>query len=906
MAKKNPSASASSASTPSTPAEGAVMAASSPSVSAATGKASGPAKGPADGAPLTAAAGGPAVEAMVEPVTGVATNGATDGGVEAGVEMVVDEEKRAKGEVDYGASAIQVLEGLEAVRKRPGMYIGNVHDGTALHHLVWEVVDNGIDEHLAGFCTHIEVVLKANGSVSVTDNGRGIPVGIMPDRGVSAAEVVMTKLHAGGKFNNNTYAISAGTHGVGVSAVNAVAETLILEIWREGKHWRQEYHQGAPVAPLAAVADLTAGDEKGTRVTFLPDPLIFPTNETNVFNYEVITSRLREHAFLNPGLRISFADERTGRTESYNYNGGIVDYVSLLNKSKKTINPEVIRITGTQENVQVDLALQWNDTYAEQMFCYTNNVANPDGGTHLTGLRGALTRSFNTYATANNLLKDVKQMLQGEDVREGLTAVISVKHPNPSYNSQTKAKLVSGEVKGVVENLVNERLSKYFEENPKGAKDIIEKALIAAKAREAARKAREQIRKGPDIATLSGKLADCQSKDPAACELYIVEGESAGGSAKQGRDRKFQAILPLKGKILNVERARFDKMLSSQEVGTLISALGVDLVESEEGGYKFKTDHIRYHRVILMTDADVDGCHIRTLLLTFFYRQMPEVITNGYLYIAQPPLYRVRKGKKDLYVKDGDALENLLLDNAVDGIEVSGQGRSGVTGRPLYNLVKSMRAARQSLAHLDKRIDQRIVAEAVRLGITRDSLGDAALAAKLKEQLEARHEDWAPVKVEIDRSSASGEPRMMVAPRLGSSGRPGVLDAHVIEGSDYRKIVSFEHDLESLGSAPYTVRGTSANATPSDPIPNGDALHDFLDERGRRGLLISRYKGLGEMNAEELWETTMNPDARTLLRVELGDSLKTDELFTVLMGEEVDRRRSFIEENALNVRNLDI
>ncbi|RYE79321.1 MAG: DNA gyrase subunit B [Myxococcales bacterium] len=725
----------------------------------------------------------------------------------------------------------------------------------------------------------------------------------MADRGVSAAEVVMTKLHAGGKFNNNTYNISAGTHGVGVSAVNAVALSLRLDIWREGKHWQQDYRQGAPVAPLKAVGEQGEND-KGTRVTFLPDPEIFPANETNVFNYEIITSRLREHAFLNPGLRISFTDERTSRSDTYNYSGGIVDYVSLLNSSKKTVNAEVIRITGTQDNVQVDLALQWNDSYSEQVFCYTNNVANPDGGTHLTGLRGALTRSFNNYATQNNLLKDVKQMLQGEDVREGLTAVISVKHPTPSYNSQTKAKLVSGEVKGIVENLVNERLGKYFEENPKGAKDIIDKALVAAKAREAARKAREQIRKGPDIATLSGKLADCQSKDPAACELYIVEGESAGGSAKQGRDRKFQAILPLKGKILNVERARFDKMLGSQEVGTLISALGVELVEKEEGGYRFKTDAMRYHRVIIMTDADVDGSHIRTLLLTFFYRQMPDIITNGYLYIAQPPLYRVRKGKKDLYVKDQDALEALLLDNTVDGIEVSGQNRQGVTGRPLYNLVKSMRASRNALAHLDRRIDHRIINEAVRLGFTRESLGNPEMATKLKEQLEARHEEWTPVRVDIEHPE-NGDVRMVVTPRLGSSGRPGTLDAHVIEGGDFRKIVSFEHDLESLGAAPYTVRSLSSQ-NPGEVLDNGDALHEYLDERGRRGLVISRYKGLGEMNAEELWETTMNPDARTLLRVELGDSLRTDELFTVLMGEEVERRRNFIEENALNVRNLDI
>lgn len=807
---------------------------------------------------------------------------------------------------DYGADAIQVLEGLEAVRKRPGMYIGNVHDGTALHHLIWEVVDNGIDEHLAGHCSHIEVSIKTDESVTVNDNGRGIPVGIMPDLGISAAEVVMTKLHAGGKFNNNTYAISAGTHGVGVSAVNAVSKEMIVEIRRDGKHWRQVFHQGIPQAPLVSTGDLAPGEENGTRITFTPDPIIFPVCDANIYNYDTISARLREHAFLNPGLRITFLDERNGRSDTHEFHGGIVDYVHLVNKGKLPVHAEVIRITGTQENVQVDIAFQWNDSFNELAYCYTNNVRNNDGGTHLTGLKGALTRTFNNYASQNNLLKEMKQPLQGEDVREGLTVVISIKHPSPSYSSQTKDKLVSNDVKGIVENFVNERLGKFFEENPTIAKKIIEKALLAAKAREAARKAREAARKGPDIATLSGKLADCQSKDPAESELYIVEGESAGGSAKQGRNRKFQAILPLKGKILNVERARMDRMLSSQEVGTLISALGVDFVERSEeagGGWQFDTTNIRYHRVILMTDADVDGSHIRTLLLTFFYRQMPKMIEDGFLYIAQPPLFRVRKGKKDLYVKDQAALENLLLENAVDGVELTATGRFPISGRPLFNFVKSMRSANRAMEHLNKRCDRRILSEASRIGLNRENVDHPDKIDLLKKQLEERYPDWAPVLIEpIQDENGSA---IIVKPRLGSTGRSGVLNAQLFESQDYKTMLAFEGDLEAIGPAPYTLR-TIGNTIEGEKILDSNSLFEQLDVRGRRGLTISRYKGLGEMNAEELWNTTMNPDARTLLRVELGDSLNTDALFSTLMGENVEDRRRFIEDNALNVRNLDI
>jgi DNA gyrase subunit B len=809
-------------------------------------------------------------------------------------------ERREAGEGSYGAGNIVVLEGLEAVRKRPGMYIGDVSDGSALHHLVWEVVDNAVDEHMAGHCSHIEVTVLADNTVVVVDNGRGIPVGVMKDRGVSAAEVVMTVLHAGGKFDHDTYKVSAGLHGVGVSAVNAVSEHLWLEIKREGRIWQQEYSRGIPLGPLQATGE---SGETGTKIRFRPDTEIF--HGVLDFNNETLNNRIRELAFLNPGLKITLTDERTGRVDFYEYNGGIVDFVALLNKAKEVVNPEVIRFSGIQDGVQVDIALQWNTSFVEQVFCYTNNIHNKEGGTHLTGLRGALTRTFNNYGGLNNLLKDSKQGLTGEDVREGLTAVISVKHPDPSFDSQTKHKLVSGEVKAIVDTVVSEKLGKFFEENPVVAKKVVEKAMIAAKAREAARKAREVVRKGAlDIASLSGKLADCQSKNPEESEIYIVEGESAGGSAKQGRDRHFQAILPLKGKILNVERARLDKMLSSQEIGTLITALGCGI--NEEG--KFDASKIRYHRIILMTDADVDGSHIRTLLLTFFYRQIPEVLEKGYLYIAQPPLYRVRKGKKDLYVKDQAALDNLVIENAVDGLEVRGQGRTAISGRPLYSLAKSLKTFRQILGRIDKRCDARIVAAAVREGVTRDSLADRtkldAQVKVIKTTLETRYPDWMPLTVEV-QADAQGIPRIAVTPRLGAATRPGTLDAHILESHDYQELRSIEADVQSLGATPYVARAINSEGE-GEKLGDSDLLYTFLDERGRRGLTISRYKGLGEMNAEELWETTMNPDGRTLLRVRVDDAVKTDEIFTVLMGDEVEPRRQFIEENALNVRNLDI
>ena len=807
----------------------------------------------------------------------------------------------------YDASSITALEGLEAVRKRPGMYIGDVHDGSGLHHLVWEVVDNAVDEHLAGACTEINIIVHFDGSVSVEDNGRGIPVG-MHAKGISAAEVVMTVLHAGGKFDNASYKVSAGLHGVGVSAVNAVSELLKLEIRREGKVWYQEYSRGVPMAPLKTIGET---DKTGTKITFKPDTHIFSSTE---FSFDMLGSRLRELAFLNAGLVINLEDQRPGgQRETYLYRGGIAEFVALLNKTKEPAHEHVISFVAQQEApgdgktgapITAEVALQWNSTYQEAIFCYTNNVHNKDGGTHLTGLRAALTKTINTYGSAHNLFKDLKQGLQGEDVREGLTCVLSVKHPDPSFDSQTKSKLVSSEVKGIVEAIVNDKLGQYFEENPAHAKKIIEKAVVAAKAREAARKAREVIRKGTlDVTSLSGKLADCQSKDPEKSELYIVEGESAGGSAKQGRDRHFQAILPLKGKILNVERARLDKMLSSAEVGTLITALGCGI--NEAGG--FEIDKLRYHKIILMTDADVDGSHIRTLLLTVFFRQMREIFEKGYLYIAQPPLYRVRKGKRDLYLKDQAAFDEFLVNNAVDGLEVVAADGRMTTGAPLYRLAQGMKRFKVVLSSIDKRCDARIVAAVLRSSaLGREDLREptkvAAAAERLRDYLLRRYPDMFPLTVKTPGDTEHGTSRIEVTPRPGASARTSVIDWNLLDSPEYQEALSIENDLRSIGPAPYTGRSGSTE----HEIADGEALADYLDERGRKGISISRYKGLGEMNADELWETTMNPDARTLLQVKVDDAVKTDELFTILMGDQVEPRRQFIEQNALQVKNLDI
>lgn len=807
---------------------------------------------------------------------------------------------------DYDSSNITVLEGLEAVRKRPGMYIGDVHDGSALHHLVWEAVDNAVDEHLAGYCTHISVTVHFDGSVTVEDNGRGIPVGIMPDRGLSAAEVVMTVLHAGGKFDHSSYKVSAGLHGVGVSAVNAVSEILRLEIKREGKLWFQEYRRGVPQARLAAIGE-TEGT--GTKITFKPDHEIFTSLE---FSYDILANRLRELAFLNSGLVIKLVDERgEGREEVYEYKGGIAEFVAMLAKSKEPVHDDVLAFSGEfpagegKPNIAIDLAIQWTNSYAEQILCYTNNVANKDGGTHLTGLRGALTRTLNAYGQQHNLFKDAKNGLTGDDTREGVVCVIHVKHPDASFDSQTKNKLVSSEVKGVVENAVSEHVGRYFEEHPATAKKILEKAILAAKAREAARKAREVVRKGVlDNTSLSGKLADCQSKDPTISELYIVEGDSAGGSAKQGRDRHFQAILPLKGKILNVERARLDRMLSSQEVATMISALGCGIDDTGN----FDVSKLRYHKIILMTDADVDGSHIRTLLLTFFYRQMRQVIENGYLYIAQPPLYGVRKGKKHFYLKDQAALERFLVENGIEDLTVQSQKGPALSGMPLFNLATRLRAQRDILSKIDRRTDGRVVAGLLRTGgMTladfRDHEKVDAAAKRLQTYLEARYPDLCPLSVNVEWEKAHGAGRISVKFRPGASSRPAVIDWEFADSAEYQELLSIEEDIRSIGPAPYTAR--VGNGEPIT-LRDAEALENFINERGRKGMHITRYKGLGEMNAEQLWETTMSPDARTLLQVKINDPVRADELFSVLMGDQVEPRRQFIEENALNVRNLDI
>jgi DNA gyrase subunit B len=830
----------------------------------------------------------------------------------------------------YGSESITVLEGLEAVRKRPGMYIGDVNSGEGLHHLVWEVVDNSVDEHLGGHCLRMDVTVHFDGSVTVEDIGRGIPTGRHAEqsakqgREISAAEVVHTLLHAGGKFDHSSYKVSAGLHGVGVSAVNAVSEWFKVEIKREGHVYLQEYRRGVPVTPLNVIGDT---DKTGTKTTFKPDHEIFPSTE---FSYDILASRLRELSFLNAGFVITLTDERgEGRNEVFEYKGGIREFVEHLNKTKDPVHDKVVHIIAEvpAENgtpVQVEVALQWNSTYAEQIFAYTNNINNKDGGTHLTGFKGALTRVFNAYGTSANLFKEVKNGLTGEDIREGLTAVISVKLQDPSFSSQTKDKLVSSEAKTAVEAVMGDKLGTFFEENPATARKIVEKTIMAAKAREAARKAREVVRKGAmDYTSLSGKLADCQSKDPVASELYIVEGDSAGGSAKQGRDRKTQAILPLKGKILNVERARLDKMLSSAEIQTLITALGCGIGSPEQGG-SFDITKLRYHQIVLMTDADVDGSHIRTLLLTFFYRQMPEILENGYLYIAQPPLYRVGKGKRGLYMKDQAALDRFFLEQGVDGLAVRASKGPTLSGDPLVRLSERLRMFRRALSKIERRADSRLVAAVVRAsGIGKSELRDEARVKAalplIRARLEKKFPDIFPLGLDMVREVEHGSWSIHITPRAGSAARETLIDWALVESAEYEELYSIEQDVRSIGPAPYFAKlaakagaKTSDDGEEVDPgkgeteLEDSDALWEFIDQRGRKGWHIQRYKGLGEMNPDQLWETTLDPNARVMLQVRLDDAVQTDQIFTILMGDQVEPRRDFIEQNALNVRNLDI
>jgi DNA gyrase subunit B len=798
----------------------------------------------------------------------------------------------------YNEESIQVLKGLEAVRKRPGMYIGDTDDGSGLHHMVYEVVDNAVDEALAGFCNRVDVTIHFDGSAAVEDNGRGIPVGEHPVEKRSTAEVVMTVLHAGGKFNHSNYKVSGGLHGVGVSVVNALSEWLKIEIKREGKTYYQEYRRGDPVAPLKAIG---VSEKTGTKVTFKPDPAIFKGTE---FSFEILSQRLRELGYLNRGLVISLRDERTDKSHDFHFEGGIVQFVADLNTTKVPIHDKPIAVQGEVEGTYVDLALQWNDSYQEAVYCFTNNIKNKDGGTHLTGFRAALTRTVNAYAQSAGLLKDLKNGLGGDDISEGLTAILSIKHPDPKFSNQPKDKLVSSEVKGIVERIVNEKLGRFLEEHPREAKQIIEKAVLAARAREAARKAREMVqRKGAlDSSSLPGKLADCQERDPALSELYIVEGDSAGGSAKQGRNRKDQAILPLRGKILNVEKARLEKMLSSQEIVTLITALGCGVEKDKD------VDKIRYHRIIIMTDADVDGSHIRTLLLTFFYRHYHEIVERGYLYIAQPPLYRVKKGKKELYLKNEQALEDFFLDSAAENLKLRpAAGGAAIAGVELRNYARLAGKYRRLLAVVDRRCDARVIDAIVKAAqLSKSDLADQNVVAKTLARLQQHFDAYAPelsdAVLKIAPDTEHGGFKIIAPAKAGGVRKTTTVDFEFMDSPEFVDLTALYGDLAALGPPPYLLE----NGSEVSELSRLEELAERVNELGKKGLAIQRYKGLGEMNPEQLWETTMDPARRTLLQVRIEDAYEADRLFSTLMGDLVEPRREFIESNALNVRNLDV
>jgi DNA gyrase subunit B len=831
----------------------------------------------------------------------------------------------------YGADKIKVLEGLEAVRKRPAMYIGSTGPA-GLHHLVYEIVDNSIDEALAGFCDQVNVTIHIDGSVTVVDNGRGIPTD-QHESGKSAAEVVLTVLHAGGKFDNDSYKVSGGLHGVGVSVVNALSENLDLEIWRNGEVYQQSYERGTPMGPLEITGTTR---RRGTKVTFKPDATIF---ETTVFSFDILAQRLRELAFLNGGITITLDDERDGKNHNFHYEGGIVSFVTHLNKNKALVNEKPIYMRGEREGIDAEIALQWNDTYTETIYAFANNINTHEGGTHLSGFKAALTRTINSYATKNNLAKDLKESVSGEDIREGLTAVISVKIPHPQFEGQTKTKLGNTEVKGIVEAIVNDKLGAYLEENPAVAKRVIGKAIDAARARDAARKARDLVRrKGAlDGSSLPGKLADCQERDPALSELYIVEGDSAGGSAKQGRDRRFQAILPLKGKILNVEKARFDKMLSSDEIKTMIAALGCGI-----GVEDFNIDKLRYHRIIIMTDADVDGSHIRTLLLTFFYRQLPKIIENGYVYIAQPPLFRAKRGKSETYIKDERDMETFLIKRSVEGrvVKIPSTGRE-IAGAELEKLLQRMIAHQKFLETVERRGHPREIVEALlAAGADREYFAD-------KDKLEGVADKLTlPARtVTVQRDEEHNRYQLQIEDRSSGYPRQHTIGVDFVTAGEYRTLLANHRDIPTLAgdiivstaiepaeetdepiaaadatgigggavdeltrfaAEPKDARAKAKGIPPDVTLHSLDELVEYFIGAGKKGIAINRYKGLGEMNPDQLWGTTMDPTVRTLLQVRAEDHTEADLMFTTLMGDQVEPRRKFIEDNALDVKNLDV